>query len=445
MKMTSRDRRDWSLLIFIIPIGIFLMMIAGGIAVRVVPQWRLEISMASNLKVGDYAGGVRPALNPLILTPFSWFDTYLTPSGADVAFIPFVVVESSATPSSTPISSESPSPTSPSPTLTVTETPVATTDVPTQTNPDGGDGNGGGGNSGGGGAGNNNGGSGSTSTCDDPTATNYGQTGNCTFPPPTCTDPNASNQGQPLPCEYSTVSTPDASWRQDTTLPNNLEVGSDPNGTIAAITDGHYVVVGLSIVVGATPDNNYDLVYYESNNGGQVYMDWIIIGISLYNDGHEYYEVFNWGNGTPDDNSNVGDVAGSEDDNQPVALSELYDPDGGGPAPQTGILIDVDQAPSNPPAGIYNYVIIISPLGGSSGGDPAEVDAIDAVEVPIPPGGNQPIQNNVIEITEEPVPTDQPNQITPKDSNETIEESTPVDETNQPTQVDAVETAAPTP
>jgi hypothetical protein len=185
----------------------------------------------------------------------------------------------------------------------------------------------------------------------------------------------------------------------DYTSPDpDIGVGSPPDNTnpgnnigIGHISDGTYTVINLQVVVGSTPDNNYDLVVYENNNNGVVYMDWIIIGISMYADGHEYYEVFNWGNNgvlEPDTNSNVGDVAqstGTEADNQHINLNELYDPDGAGvgSAPQTGILIDVDNATSNPPPDTYTHVVIISPIGGGSG-QVAEVDAVQAVEVPIP-------------------------------------------------------------
>jgi len=190
-------------------------------------------------------------------------------------------------------------------------------------------------------------------------------------------------------------------------MPDNTTPGDDSN--IGAIPDGTYIVVNLGVTVNATPDNNYDLVFYEYNNNSQVALDWIIIGVSVYSDGHEYYEVFNWSNGTPDLNSNIGDIAqttGTEADNQVIQVSdnsevpvlppenELYDPDynsglpeTNGPLPQTGILIDVDNAAGHPPAGpsgstVYNYVVIISPIGGS--GQNAQIDSIQAVEVPIP-------------------------------------------------------------
>ena len=187
-----------------------------------------------------------------------------------------------------------------------------------------------------------------------------------------------------MPCVYPGItSTPDPTYTQVAPPTPALGIGDPPDSVIGNIPDGQYVVLGLTIVVGPTPDNNYDLVFYERDAGGGINLDWIIIGISIYSDGHEYYEVFNWGNGIPDNNSNVGDVAGTEADNQPINQSELHDPDGAGGAPQTGVLIDVDTATSTPPPGNYDYLVIISPAGGATSGD-AQIDAIQATEVPIP-------------------------------------------------------------
>jgi hypothetical protein len=115
-------------------------------------------------------------------------------------------------------------------------------------------------------------------------------------------------------------------------------------------------------------------------------MDSVIISISM--DDIDYYVVFNWGNGTPDNNSNVGDVVtntGTENDNQHIDGSELYDPDGGGSAPDTGILIDVDNAPSNPPPGDYWYVAIEAPSPPPPPPvvptDGADVDSIEIVDI----------------------------------------------------------------
>jgi len=145
-----------------------------------------------------------------------------------------------------------------------------------------------------------------------------------------------------------------------------------------------------------TPDNNYDLVFYENQEAaGFIRLDRIIIGISKFADGQIYYEVFNWGNGIPDTNTNVDTNilppdnsttncdTDPECDNRIIPTSELYDPDDG-PAPPTGILIDVDTAPSSPPPGNYNYIVIISPVDTGPEKDPSQIDAIVVTEVEIP-------------------------------------------------------------
>ncbi|MBE0682373.1 MAG: hypothetical protein IH589_10700 [Anaerolineales bacterium] len=397
MKMSERDRRDWSLLIFIVPFGILLMLITGQFAMRIIPQWILNAGMGSNLKV-ETAGGQQTVLHPLfniqILTPFSWQNTYLTPN-ADSGFVfpPFVVLEPSATPTPTearptetatpPPATVSPSATTPVSTVTPPPTEVVTT--PPVTSPATcQDSN----------ASNFGGPLPCTyppTTCQDPAATNFGGPLPCTYPPTTCQDSAATNFGGPLPCTYpptsgGVTSTPDPSYTLVTPAPADLGVGTPPDDNIGNITDGQYVVIGLSIVVGPTPDNNYDLVLYEYNNGGSIYLDWIIVGISNSPTGSEYYEVFNWGNNIPDANTNVDTnelvadpncPSGEECDDREIPESDLY------PNPGAGILIDVDTATSAPPAGTYDYIVVISPNGGPANGD-AQVDSIEVTEVPIP-------------------------------------------------------------
>lgn len=357
MKMSERDRRDWSLLIFIVPLGIFLMLIAGQFGMRIIPRWTLNTGMGSNLKV-DTAGGrqaVIPLFNIGILTPFSWQYTYLTPNAeSGFVFPPFVVLEPSATPSPTAVpTTETATPPEDTPTPTEPPPPTSTTPVATATSspppPDEG--------------------------TDPP-------------PPPPTDTPTATATSTDTPTATATgiVSTVPPSFGAPAPIPTELGVGTLPDNNVGPISDGTYLIINLSIVVGSVPDGNYDLAFYEYGNGGVVYLDWIIVGISNDSDGSnglDYYEVFNWGNGAPDNNSNIGDVAGTEADNQAVPLSELHDPDGSGSAPQTGILIDVDNAASDPPANTYNYIVVISPIGGS--GEAAQVDAIQATEVPIPP------------------------------------------------------------
>ncbi len=451
----KRERNDWTLLFFIIPIGIILILIVGELAIRLMPFWSVNADMKSNLEPNPDSPRPFALLQPLmpqLLTPMAWADNYLTP-GAVISFPEFVTFEPTASPSSTPVpttetqitptgtpsATQSATPTTPpaptgsptktpsgklcedvnalnygqslpckysSPPPTTCQDPAASNfgqPLPCQYPP---------------------------TTCQDPAASNFGQPLPCQYPPTTCQDPAASNFGQPLPCQYppTTCQDPAASnfgqplpcqypptTCQDNTASNygqalpckypvastppagtpapkdpDLGVGTLPDNTsttdyslVGSILDGTYVVVNLAVTVSSTPDKNYDLVFYEFNNGGTVNLDWIIIGISNSATGSSYYEVFNWGDGKADTNSNVGDVAGSENDDQAVPLTELYDPDGSsGPAPQTGILIDVDTAPSNPQPGVYNYVVIISPSGGTGGS--AQVDAIQTVEEPIP-------------------------------------------------------------
>lgn len=416
----NRERRDWTLLIFIIPLGIILIILVGQLAVRLVPFWRVDAGMNSNLEPNPESARPFALLEPIlpqILTPMAWVQTYLTP-GAEISFPPFLTFEPTATPSATTVTPTgtppTPTATTPSPTSTaVTGTPPTKTPVDDDppddgtppsticTDP----------------TANNNGGplpcTYPPTTCTDPAANNQGQPLPCTYPPAICTDPAANNQGQPLPCtfdpicpgahnpdgplpcDYGVVSTPPASYGTPAPVPTEkIGVGTLPDNTgsgddnIGHIDDESYIVLTLNVTVEETPDGNYDLALYEHNyqNAGYVNLDWIIVGISMFDDGRQYYEVFNWFNGTPDTNSNVGHIAqlmGTENDNQPIDVDELYDPDDAGPAPSTGILIDVDRAPSNPPPGEYGFVVLISPGGGS--GDDADVDAVQAVEVEITP------------------------------------------------------------
>ncbi len=124
----KNERRDWTLLIFIIPLGIILIILVGQLAVRLVPSWRVNTDMNSNLEPD--ASSARPfallePILPQILTPMAWVESYLTP-GAEISFPPFLTFEPSATPTSipnTPISTiDTPSPTSTTSSLVPTGT-----------------------------------------------------------------------------------------------------------------------------------------------------------------------------------------------------------------------------------------------------------------------------------------------------------------------------------
>jgi hypothetical protein len=373
---SEQKRRDWSIIIFILPLGLVMMMCVGQLAVRMSPNWSVSGEMSSSLdpeNAPKQNALIVPPISSDILTPMSWWDTFLTPGSGEVEFPPFVTFEPTLTPSVTATPSETASPTV-SPTGSVTTTPTPPTSTPTKKPDD------------------------NTPTpptttvtvsatpalCTDPAATNNGLPGPCVYPPP-CTDPNATNNGLPGPCTYPipVSSTPEGNL---TPVPTQIEVGP-PDGDIGNITAGNYIVITLTaapIVVNGISDTNYDFVYYEQEqacgmpacpSGTGIQMDSVIISISM--DDVIYYVVFNWGDGTPDNNSNVGDVTtntGTENDNQNIDSSELH-----GTAPQdTGVLVDVDNASSNPPPGDYWYVAIQAPSPDVDGG--AGFDSIEIAE-----------------------------------------------------------------
>ena len=354
MRITNRERRDWTLIIFIIPIGIILMMIAGQIAVRIVPQWSVNAGMKSLLDPQtapkQQVGLVQPVL-PEILTPIGWFDTFLTPNSDSgdqgIVFPPFIVFEPTATPSPT---------TSPVASPTVTETPT----TPASPSPS-------------------------------PTIVTTVPTATTTKKPPVDeeTPVPPTKTATPPPPPPPITSTIDPSLNV-VPPPAEIDLGA-PDGNPGEILPGNYVILNISgnpVVVVGTSETNYDLVYYESSAGGNIELDHVILGISqsdLSILGSIYYEVFNWGNNIRDTNTNVDTntlpadpacvASPPECDNRSIPTSELHpDPAGG-----TGILIDVDNAPSAPPAGSYDYIVVISPLSGQPDG--AQVDAIEVTEV----------------------------------------------------------------
>jgi hypothetical protein len=344
-KSSDRDRNDWVLLLFLLPLGILLMLFAGQRATRLLPRWILQAEMGSQLD----PNGSRPgsdqfaAVRPEIGTPAPWSDTFLTPGADDgaTATQPTFVVFPSVTPSPSATSSATGTATS---TTTVTTTPPVTS-TPTKK----------------------------------PKGT------------PTTTA-TATASPSPSPGVTSTI---DPALTALTATPSGFNEGP-PDGVVASPPDGSYFVVNVSsnpVVVGATPDGNYDLAYYEDENPpGFVSMDQVIIGISNDPSGNPYYEIFNWGDGTPDSNSNVDisvlspaplPASPAESDNAQITTGQLY----GTPPNQTGILIDVDTAPSSPPAGTYNYVVIISPPASApnNAGDGGQLDSVQVTEVALPP------------------------------------------------------------
>jgi hypothetical protein len=189
----------------------------------------------------------------------------------------------------------------------------------------------------------------------------------------------------------------------ETAVPSGVSTSGPPDFSPGVVNDGSYYVLDMSgnpIIVNGTSDTNYDLVYYEYEAGssGNIEMDRVIVGITNDSTGQTYYQVFNWGDGVPDTNTNVDtavitpSVNSAEYDNQQIDMSNnLYQDPSPPPTMQTGILIDVDNAPDPPPPATYNYVVIIAPvvIAPSPQTVPpsdttGQTNGIDVVDVPNP-------------------------------------------------------------
>jgi hypothetical protein len=117
-----------------------------------------------------------------------------------------------------------------------------------------------------------------------------------------------------------------------------------------------------------TSHPGYDFVYFEQAACGGICLDWVRVDVSA--DNVNWVTAFNWGDGIPDNNTNVASYsAGGEDDNEPIPASALYCDSGY----CTGVEIDVDALGAVPPGG-YRYIRIWSPLNPNNDG--SEVDAL---------------------------------------------------------------------
>lgn len=395
MNIPQRRKLEWSVIILILPLGVVMMMCVGQLAIRMAPTWTVNGEMNSSIdpeSAPKESALVVPPISSDILTPVSWWDTFLTPSAdSDGSFVfpPFIKFEPSASPTVT----ASVSPTE-SPTIAVTRTPTVTATTPSVTV------------------------TGTKKATNTPTPTytytptltptntlsptpTYTYTPTLTptdtpsptpsytpTPSPTpsiCTDTSANNNGGPLPCIYPVVSTPAGS---QVSVPGNVNVGA-PNGSVSSPASGTYFVINLGgtpVIVNGPSDTAYDLVYYEwLNPSPTINLDSVIVGISTDPNGASFYVVFNWGDNIVDTNTNInmGNLpatpAGCTDvecDNQTINTSNLT------PTPPSpgGILIDVDNASSAPPTGSYQYLVIQAPVGDDDGG--LDIDSVQVIEVP---------------------------------------------------------------
>jgi len=150
-------------------------------------------------------------------------------------------------------------------------------------------------------------------------------------------------------------------------------IGTNKDSSVQIIPAGTNVTLsfGPPLVVGG--HLGWDLVYYELPQGANpgVMMDVVILQIG---DGSNWYTILNWGDGSPDINTNIPIPLGSppnpttcagEPDNCEIYASLLYN--------ATGIAIDVDGMVPN---GTYPYIRIIAPPNPPDVDNQVEVDAI---------------------------------------------------------------------
>jgi len=145
-------------------------------------------------------------------------------------------------------------------------------------------------------------------------------------------------------------------------------IGVTPDGSAENIPAGTYLILqfGTPLVVGGHA--SYDLVYYPDPLAPTLQMDVVILQVG---DGSNWYTILNWGNGSPDTNTDIPafppnptDCTG-EPDNCVIDPSLL--------ANSPGISINLDGVMPN---GTYNYIRIFSRSNPPDSGDGVDVDAI---------------------------------------------------------------------
>lgn len=170
--------------------------------------------------------------------------------------------------------------------------------------------------------------------------------------------------------------------------PNIGSPNADPApGNFAAIACGAGMIIdlGSSPVIVDGDAGTYDLVYYELQGDVPrvppyyIFMD--VVRVEVSQTGTDpWFKVFEWGDGTDDTNTNIGGTypdTGPASDNTVINGTDLFGP---GDPLNTGIQIDVDTVPGGgPPPGSYQYIRILSPIGGGGGNDRLEVDAIEVL------------------------------------------------------------------
>jgi hypothetical protein len=345
MKTVEPERQDWIVIPVILVIGLLFVIVAGQLALRFSPSWKLNTDMESHIDPNSAYLTRRPSelvepVDASILTQPGWVD-FLTPGVSIVTRTPFPTLRATFTssPAPTTVSSATQTPVitaSPTNTLiffasTTTSTPKR---KPTKTD------------------------SPATVTASTPTLT-PSSTSSIFTATPTATE-------TPTPTGIATVTATPTPTSTSSTPP---EIGTTPDGVVYILPTGGSLTLSLNLV--ANGDASYDLVYYErpAPGGTGIFLDWVILEIG---DGTNWYTVFNWGNNIADTNSNMdfnilpNPQIPEETDQRDIPTAALY--------PPTGIAIDVDAIV---PPGPYTYIRFSAPPGDSD--NQMEIDAIEVL------------------------------------------------------------------
>lgn len=374
MKEEQRERRDWTVILLLLLLGILLMLFAGQRAIRLLAHWTVHADMGSNLnpnlpeQVAAFSTLVQP-IKAGILTPAPWNGTFLTPgAGNGSATVEALMVFN---PSSTPA-------------VTVTTSPTPAPVTSTQT-----------------------------------TSTTSAAGGNST--PTTVWTPTAKPTHKSRYIPPTSTATPVATAvayvppNVDTPVPAAIKVNQPPSSgnTYATVPIGHSVVIDLGtatanqVQVTDPSSKNYNLAVFvpvagvapppSGVTGPYVGLDPMKVGVSQQANGNPSYQVFNWGDGIPDSNSNVdttklgppavpspiSPVPQTENTDQKIPTAALYQDPSAPSSPQTGILINANDPPAGPPPpGNYQYVVITSPGSSTDGADVSAVEVVNVSPTP---------------------------------------------------------------
>lgn len=153
------------------------------------------------------------------------------------------------------------------------------------------------------------------------------------------------------------------------TLPYQ-NIGTYPDGPHNILISGSSLTLAFNTPLVVNGHPSWDLVFYELRIGSGIGMDWTLIQIG---DGTNWYNVFYWGDGIPDTNSNlnINVIGGTEDDNRDLTAPPLYTYTGSAGVFNTGIVMELDGVVPN---GTYPYIRFIAPPGDLDNG--TEIDAV---------------------------------------------------------------------